>query len=118
MGRQFGEFLRKLREDRNMTLRDVEEKIHISNSYLSQVESGQRSIPTVRILSKLAECYGCKVEALTNAAEGELKKERIEKFEPPSVEAEYIYRVYSRLSMANKYALRKFLQYLESEERR
>ena len=65
MGKSFGGFLRKLREDRNMTLRDVEEKIHISNAYLSQVESGQRNIPTMRILSKLAECYGCNVSALT-----------------------------------------------------
>ena len=64
---QFGEFLKKLREDRGMTLRDVEEKIHISNAYLSQVESGQRNIPTMRILSKLAEVYGCNVDALTTS---------------------------------------------------
>ena len=76
MGKSFGGFLRKLREDRNMTLRDVEEKIHISNAYLSQVESGQRNIPTMRILSKLAECYGCNVNALTNEAEAETQQRK------------------------------------------
>ncbi len=118
MGKQFGKFLKELREDRNMTLRDVEEKIHISNAYLSQVESGQRSIPTIRILSKLAECYGCKVETLTNAAEAELRSEQPGSNEPPTPGADFICRGYEKLSDANKQALKKYLQYLQEEEKR
>ena len=117
MGKQFGEFLKKLREDRNMTLRDVEQKIHISNAYLSQVESGQRSIPTIRILSKLAECYGCNVAALTNAAEAELKHEETKSTESPAPDARFICRGYENLSEPNKQALKKFLQHLQREEK-
>ncbi len=114
---QFGKFLRELREDRKMTLRDVEEKIHISNAYLSQVESGQRSIPTMRILSKLAECYGCKVETLTNAAEAELRHSKARSDEPPAPGAKFICRGYENLSEPNKQALKKFLQHLQREEK-
>ncbi|MBI5407928.1 MAG: helix-turn-helix transcriptional regulator [Nitrospirae bacterium] len=114
---QFGKFLRELREDRKMTLRDVEEKIHISNAYLSQVESGQRSIPTMRILSKLAECYGCKVETLTNAAEAELRHSKSTLDEPPAPGAEFICRGYENLNEGNKQALKKFLQHLQREEK-
>lgn len=117
MGKQFGKFLRELREDRKMTLRDVEEKIHISNAYLSQVETGERSIPTVRILAKLAECYGCPVATLTNAAEGELKHEKSKSNEPPAPGAEFICRGYENLSEPNKQALKKFLQHLQREEK-
>jgi transcriptional regulator with XRE-family HTH domain len=117
MGKQFGKFLKELREDRNMTLRDVEEKIHISNAYLSQVESGQRSIPTIRILSKLAECYGCNVAALTNAAEAELKHEKAGSNEPPTPGADFICRGYENLNEGNKQALKKFLQHLQRDEK-
>jgi len=114
---QFGEFLRKLREDRGMTLRDVEEKIHISNAYLSQVESGQRNIPTMRILSKLAEVYGCNVDALTNAAEAELRHKKTKAEEPPTPGGDFICRGYEKLSDGNKQALKKFLQHLQNEEK-
>jgi transcriptional regulator with XRE-family HTH domain len=113
----FGEFLRKLREDRDMTLRDVEDKIHISNAYLSQVESGQRNIPTMRILSKLAEVYGCNVEALTNAAEAELRNKKTKSEEPPAPGADFICRGYENLNEGNKQALKKFLQHLQREEK-
>lgn len=117
MGKSFGGFLRKLREDRNMTLRDVEQKIHISNAYLSQVESGQRNIPTMRILSKLAECYGCNVSALTNEAEAEIQQRKTKTGEMPTADTEFICRGYEKLEEENKQALKKFLQSLTRDEK-
>lgn len=117
MGKSFGGFLRKLREDRNMTLRDVEQKIHISNAYLSQVESGQRNIPTMRILSKLAECYGCNVSALTNEAEAEIQQRKTKTSDMPTADTEFICRGYEKLEEENKQALKKFLQSLTRDEK-
>lgn len=53
----FGEWLKKHRKRCGMTLRDVEEKTGISNSYLSQIEGGSRNVPQIRILKELARVY-------------------------------------------------------------
>ena len=71
MGRIFGEYIKDLRVDRKLTLREVEEKVHISNAYLSQVERGERGTPTMKILVKLAEVYGVPVSVLGDKAEAD-----------------------------------------------
>ena len=63
MGKSFGEFLRALRETRRLTLREVEERVHVSNAYLSQIERGERGVPNLKILNKLAEVYGVSVRS-------------------------------------------------------
>lgn len=142
MGKIFGEYLKQLREDRKMTLRDVEEKAHISNAYLSQVERGERSTPTMKILIKLAEVYGVKVSVLNNKAEEELKskieelkneterlKTKTEKLKSeiemgakkradlPAPDTNFICRGYENLSEENKQTLKKFLQHLQSDQK-
>ena len=64
MKQTFGEFLRRLRGSRGMTLRAVEERAKISNAYLSQVERGERGVPNIKVLRRLADVYGVSVEAL------------------------------------------------------
>lgn len=58
---KFGESLRSLRISQSMTLRDLEEKTGISNSYLSQLEGGKRDIPGIKVLGKLIEVYGSSI---------------------------------------------------------
>ena len=53
----FGETLRKIRKEKNLTLREVEKKSGISNSYLSQIEQGKRGIPSIPVLLRLDEAY-------------------------------------------------------------
>lgn len=62
----FGETLRKIRKGKNLTLREVEKKSGISNSYLSQIEQGKRGIPSIKVLLRLDEVY--------NLQKGELFK--------------------------------------------
>jgi transcriptional regulator with XRE-family HTH domain len=62
----FGETLRKIRKSKNLTLREVESKTGISNSYLSQIEKGKRGIPSISILTRLNDAY--------NLQKGELFK--------------------------------------------
>ena len=81
MQNKFGEFLKELRLDRKLTLRDVQDKVKISNAYLSQVERGERNIPTMKILVKLANVYGVPVSLLNKKAEDELKRQSQETFD-------------------------------------
>ena len=41
----FGKFMRKLRIDKNLILKDVAEMLEVSSAFLSAVEMGKKSIP-------------------------------------------------------------------------
>ena len=126
MGQYFGDFVRKLRKDRKLTLREVEEKAKISNAYLSQVECGERGTPTMKILVKLAKVYGVPVSVLNNKVEIELsiekekskkaKGETEQKEEMPNPDTDFICRGYENLSENKKRSLKDFLQYLQKEK--
>lgn len=54
---QFGEYLKKLRKERGLTLKQVEAKAKVSNAYISQLERGIRNPPHPEILKRLAIAY-------------------------------------------------------------
>lgn len=60
----YGEYIKALREAKGLTLREVEKKTEVSNSYLSQLESSKIKQPSPTTLYKLAELYGVKYEVL------------------------------------------------------
>ena len=51
----FGTFLRKVREDRGISVRELAEKINVSPSYINKLETGKRNAPTYPILAKLSK---------------------------------------------------------------
>lgn len=57
---EFGSFIRKLRNEKEMTIRQLELYSGVSNSYLSQLENGKRGIPSPDIIKKLSK--GLKVD--------------------------------------------------------
>jgi HTH-type transcriptional regulator, competence development regulator len=63
-----GEELRRIRELKGMTLREVEKITGISNAYISQVETGKIEKPSPNNLYKLAEAYGVSYEQLMEKA--------------------------------------------------
>ncbi|MGH1364218.1 MAG: helix-turn-helix domain-containing protein [Calditrichia bacterium] len=117
MGKEFGAYLRKLRDDLGMSLRQVQQAAKISNSYLSQIESGERGIPNFKILSRLAEAYGVPVAQLAEAAE---KAEAGDALGEPSLskDAAFVSRGYEKLSDDNKKMLSEFLQHLINKEKK
>jgi HTH-type transcriptional regulator, competence development regulator len=117
MKNNFGNYLKKLRLDRNLSLRDVEKKAKISNAYLSQVERGERSIPTLRILSRIAEAYGVDLSELAKKAEQEFSNKADNLDATPNPEREFIYRGYDGLSDENKRNLHNYLKFLVDQER-
>lgn len=65
---EFGKYLRNLRKERGLTIRQIEVFSGVSNSYLSLVENGKRGIPSPEILEKLAPVYKVPYEQLMTAA--------------------------------------------------
>jgi len=65
---RFGEYLKLLREEQRMSLRDVERRTGVSNAYLGQIELGKRPPPHPNILKKLAPLYSVSVYELMVAA--------------------------------------------------
>ncbi len=70
MSESFGDYLRRLRTARQMTLRDVERVTDgaISNAYLSQLEGDKIESPGVVMLHRLAAAYGSDFGAMCERA--------------------------------------------------
>jgi transcriptional regulator with XRE-family HTH domain len=54
-----GQYLASIRDDRDLTLRQVEEATNkeVSNAYLSQIETGKIQQPSPNVLHALADIY-------------------------------------------------------------
>lgn len=61
---EIGSFLRAIREERGITLREAEAISGISNSYLNQIETGKVIKPSPEVLSKLSKMYNVPYELL------------------------------------------------------
>jgi len=85
MDNKFGNYMRKLRKEKGLTLKQVEQAADVSNAYLSQIERGQRNPPHPDILRRLANVYEVTHRELLIAAgyledpEEQVKQEKIEK---------------------------------------
>jgi len=108
MEKQFGAYLKKLRLDRNLSLRDVEKLTKISNPYISQIERGERGIPNFSIIKRLAETYGVTATEIFRNAEKEA--------DIPAPNINFISRNYEKLSEDKKTALKHFLRHLVKQE--
>lgn len=71
-----GEELKRLRAIKQVSLRDVEEEVGISNAYLSQLERGEAKQPSPHWLYKLATYYNVPYESLMALA-GYIDEEKI-----------------------------------------
>ena len=65
-----GRYLASVREDRRLSLREVEKATQkvVSNAYLSQIENDRIKRPSPNILHSLAELYGVSYEDLMERA--------------------------------------------------
>lgn len=57
MKTSLGQYLKKIRKEKRLTLRTVEHETGVSNSYLSQVENGKIKKPSPTVLLKLSNFY-------------------------------------------------------------
>ncbi len=82
-----GQYLKELRQRVRLSLREVEQQVGVSNSYLSQVETGQRR-PGTNVLKRLAPLYRVSVRDLLERA-GHLVETPAEVPEDEKVEHAY-----------------------------
>jgi transcriptional regulator with XRE-family HTH domain len=62
LDKQIGEKLKKLREQKNLTLREAAEKIGMAYSYISQIENGK--VPSLDKIKKLCDLYEVPISSL------------------------------------------------------
>jgi len=82
----FGDFLKKLRARKGVSLKKVEEGTGISNAYLSQLETGtRRRLPNPTRLKALADYYNVSIQQLLEKAgyyeEGDIQETKEQKIE-------------------------------------
>lgn len=94
---EFGSYLRKLRKERGLSIRRLEEMSGVSNAYLSQIENGKRGLPSPEILKKIYEPLDVgytelmeKAGYISTSVKSELIPETIEAIESPNVLTELI----------------------------
>jgi transcriptional regulator with XRE-family HTH domain len=54
---QFGKLLRRLRQEKGLSLNDVAKKINSHKGYVSGIENGKVNPPSVKFLRKFARLY-------------------------------------------------------------
>ena len=72
--KNFGEHIRKLREDKaasdpNFTLRKFAKAVGVSPAFLSKMERGEYAPPSAEKISKMAELLGCSADKLLALAD-------------------------------------------------
>jgi XRE family transcriptional regulator, regulator of sulfur utilization len=72
VGDSLGDWIRRLREQRNLTLRALAEQTGFSPSFLSQVETGQAS-PSISSMERIATALGVTLGQFFHAAEGSVR---------------------------------------------
>lgn len=54
----FSSYIRELRNNKGLSLKEVEQTTGISASYVNRLERGERLSPSINMISSLARCYG------------------------------------------------------------
>ncbi|MBT2735182.1 helix-turn-helix domain-containing protein [Bacillus sp. ISL-7] len=65
---EFNEYLKKLRKENNLSIRQLALYSDVSSAYLSQIETGSRGIPSPDVLKKLCKPLKVSYEELMQAA--------------------------------------------------
>lgn len=73
-----GRKVKKLRLDRGLTITRLAEKAGVAKAYLSTIERGLQSNPSIHIIEKLCWALGVPVETLIDSVHRQLDDEWIE----------------------------------------
>lgn len=56
---EFGAYLKTLRKSKKLTVRGLAQKSEVAQSYITNVENGNRGVPSASIIRKLSAALGC-----------------------------------------------------------
>lgn len=96
MPQKLGAYLKQLRLDKNLTIRQLEKKSGVSNAYISQLENGKRGLPTPDVLKKLHEPLGVGYDELMEKA-GYISAETRMELLPETIQTMKTYEVLNEL---------------------
>lgn len=117
MSMEFSQFLKKVREKRGLSIRQLALYANVSNGYISQVERGERGTPSPEVLKKLSGPLSISYEQLLKVA-GYLPSEDTDSeltLRDPDPEEQFFLRA-GKLSEDGKKKLWDFLDYVEHWE--
>lgn len=83
---EFGAYLKKLRKEKGLSIRRLEEMSGVSNAYLSQLENGKRGLPSPEILKKIHQPLEVGYFGLMEKA-GYISSSVLSKLIPETIEA-------------------------------
>lgn len=109
---KFGQYLHNLREERRWSLRDIQEKTNneVSNAYLSQLESGKKNIPTLKVMQRIADAFELPIEVFLKEAGYASPDMAVKK------EASVVFRGYEKLSPKGRKIMEDMLKTLLRSE--
>lgn len=93
---EFGQYLKGLRKNKKLTIRQLESLSGVSNAYLSQLENGKRGIPSPEILKKIHKYLEVDFEELMYKA-GLISEETKSKLTPEAIKIINRYDLLSEL---------------------
>jgi SOS regulatory protein LexA len=96
MPQKLGAYLKQLRQDKNLTIRQLEKKSGVSNAYISQLENGKRGLPTPDVLKKLHDPLGVGYDELMEKA-GYISAETRMELLPETIQTMQTYSVLNEL---------------------
>lgn len=105
---KLGEYLKQSRKKSNLTLREVEGEIDISNAYLCQLEYDKIKSPSPKMLHKLSTFYNISYEYLL-----ELAGYPSSKSTPDIVDLPPSYRISNKLKDLTEEEEEKIEEYLQ-----
>lgn len=113
---ELSDTLRRLREAKGFSLRQVEKKSGISNAYLSQIETGKIKEPSPHILHKLSEVYDTSYNDLMKLAGyiEEKKGERVSK----KIMSDVAFKVMSELTDEEKDAVLEYIEFIRNKRKK
>ncbi|MEH7250302.1 helix-turn-helix transcriptional regulator [Neobacillus niacini] len=88
--KEFGQFLRQLRKEKELTVRKLAELSNVSQSYITNLENNKRGVPSYDVLKKLSEALELRYSELLYRA-GYFTEEEYEVYRKIEARSEAIY---------------------------
>lgn len=82
---KFGKFIKELRKEKNMTQKELAEKLYLTDKAISKWERGL-SFPDITILNSISEIFNVSVTEILNGERGKEEKIDIEKVVQEAIE--------------------------------
>lgn len=110
---EFGEQLRKLRESKNMSIRDYADLIPLSVSYLSEIERGLKPTPGMKIIERIAEVLDVKPDYFD-----EYKADKVREAVLQDPRLDLLFKLLIRLSKKEREEVITFIRNLTDKGRK